>query len=65
MRRERGVFPQPFSAGTLDNELSHTLSEVRPCYSDEPTEDDNLMAPQITKIPIARAINQISKLIAP
>ncbi len=40
-------------------------SEDRPCYSDEPTEDDNLIAPQMTKIPMARAINQISKFIAP
>jgi hypothetical protein len=35
------------------------------CYSDLPTEDDNLIAPQMTKIPMARAINQTSRFIAP
>ena len=45
--------------------LTLPRSETRLCYSDEPTEDDNLMAPQMTKIPMASAINQISKFIAP
>jgi hypothetical protein len=58
-------FANCLAGGTLDSELSHTLSEAQPCYSDEPTQDDNLIAPQITKIPMARAINQISKFIAP
>lgn len=53
------------AVGTLDSELSHTLTAPPPCYSDVPTEDDNLIAPQMTNIPMARAINQISKLIAP
>jgi hypothetical protein len=48
----RAILPMPRSQPLL-------------CYSDLPTEDDNLIAPQMTKIPMARAINQTSRLIAP